>query len=237
VIHDEGLSMGAKVLYFFLDDTGRGDGETPLLTQSQMSQAISASLRSVGEYLRELEERRYLTESRRSRGSVITLAWPLVGEQRRSAKFADQSVSDTQNLPITHAKFADHLLICKTANYYSERTLENSTMRCACGAYFDELADEAARCHACSHCHYPGGVCDRCVAADPLEEGTALLAGYVQQCGIPWSEPDVEIVQRSLEAAGGLVGLYSGLRFLLLERRAKPRQSYAWFPVVLDAAP
>lgn len=115
--------MGAKVLYFFLDDTGRGDGETPLLTQSQMSQAISASLRSVGEYLRELEERRYLIESRRSRGSVITLAWPLVGELRRSANSADHSAPDTQNLPITHAKFADHLLICKTANYYSEQTL------------------------------------------------------------------------------------------------------------------
>jgi hypothetical protein len=233
VIRDVNLSTGARLLYFYLDDEGRGSGETPLVTQVKLARVLGVSVRSIRDWFQELALRAYVEERRHSHGSVVALAWAAPAPGKRPAKSADHPGPERQILPITAAKSADHLLIYSSAYFSSERTLANSTLRCACGSYLEELPEEAVRCFACNHCHYPGGACDRCVPTEPIEEGAALLAAYVEQCGLPWAEPDVEIVQRSLDAAGGLGGLYRGLRFLLLERRAKPRQSYAWFPVVL----
>ena len=103
------------------------------------------------------------------------------------------------------------------------------TTRCQCGKFYEGA--ERRRCD-CGKVHDPKTAPE----VEPMEETRRLLAGYVEQVGLPWGDPDEEMCRRTLEAAGGsLSTLVARLRFLLLDRRQRPKQSYAWFPAAVSS--
>lgn len=213
VLHAVSLSLSARVVYFELDDRA-GVGGHCWPRQHTISACTGISERAVRDAIAELAEGHFIETKRGQRGLEYFLCWKY--RQILPVGSGEICRSERQILPVR-----------APASLY-EPTHEPKTHRttvCHCGEYFEE--EERTRCR-CGAVHDPSTATE----VDPLEETRKLLFGYVQQCRLPWPEPDDEICYRTLDAAGSIVVLVARLRFLLLDRRLAPRESYGWFPRV-----
>lgn len=190
--------------------------------QENLGIKLGFSDRQIRRHSAECESLGWFRCDRTGRSSLFTMGWHdrsnMSGQE--NARPDTGVLSDRTNMAGQSSRY----LIASSSTKTPGRT-ERTTV-CLCGVYFQ--GEERVRCE-CGSIHDP----ELAVEVDPIQETGRMLFGYVQQCRLQWPEPDEEICIRTLNAAGGsLVALRTRLRFLLLDRRQAPTQSYAWFPAV-----
>jgi hypothetical protein len=221
------LSPGCRLLYLYLDDHARESGRW-FMKQSRIAVELGVSRRTIQEWLYELEASgRIEIVSEPGKSSWYVMDW--VGAQQAAHPESPGCAVDCAGGAQQAAQVAGMDMDMTTmamSNSTSTLQVLRSTVCGGCGNFHE--GEERVRCSC-------GGVHDPSTATEvvPLEETRRLLHIYVQQCRLPWPAPDEEICIRTLAAAGGsLVALTERLRFLLLNRRLAPSESYGWFPRV-----
>jgi hypothetical protein len=212
---DVSLSLAARTLYMILDRRAGQEGEI-FDRQQTLIAILGKSPRTFASALAQLKAK-YVRVEKGNVGSRYMLSWhPGFAASCKTSPLGFAASCKTVLQPV-----AKPSLCIKQIGIQNVRT----TLCPRCFEYHE--GEETLRCR-CGNVYDPQDY----LPLDWDESAGRLLSGFIEHVGLPWSDPDIQIIRASLEAAGGLAPLYHALRKLAHDRQA-PKKSYAWFPVVI----